>query len=182
MQIWGDLPSDIFDAMARESLTQMARKKNTERMAARKKAEAAHSEPTLIKIFVPAIEEMIQVAEAKTGEEVEEQVIDERLIPEKRGEKRSTEGEAGSEISLASKRPRLEESGVAAPFIVRPKTKDMPISSNASAIEDPAVALSLAASISLPADVAAFRTVPDIMAVALSAQSALLVSDNLKFS
>lgn len=165
----GDLPGDIFDAMARESLTQMARRKNAERMAAQKKAEATHSEPTLIKNSVPVIEETIQVAEAGTGEEVEEQVIDERLILEERGEKRSDEGEAGSEISLASKRPRLDESGVAAPFIVRPKIKDTPISSDASVIEDPAVALSLTASISLPADVAAFRAVLDVMAVALSA-------------
>ena len=68
------------------------------------------------------------------------------------------------------------------PFIVWPKIKDTPISSDASAIKDPAVALSLAASISLLADNAAFRAVPDVMAVALSAQSALLVSDHLKFS
>lgn len=51
----------------------------------------------------------------------------------------------------------------------------MPILSDASAIDDPAVALSLAASISLPADNKAFGAVPDIMAVALTAQSALLV-------
>ncbi|GMP68386.1 hypothetical protein CsSME_00028016 [Camellia sinensis var. sinensis] len=50
----------------------------------------------------------------------------------------------------------------------------MPISSNASTIEDPAVALSLAVSISLLANNAAFRAVPDVMAIALSAQSALL--------
>ncbi|GMP36012.1 hypothetical protein CsSME_00008262 [Camellia sinensis var. sinensis] len=127
-------------------------------------------------------EEMAQVATAEAGKEVEQQVIDERLIPEERGKKRSAEGEAGSEISLASQRPRLEESDVVAPFIVRPKIKDMPISSDASAIEDPAVALSLAASISLSIDNAAFRAVPNVMAVALSAQSALLVSDHLKFS
>ena len=160
----------------------MARKKNAERMAARKKAEAAHSEPTLIKAFVLVIEETAQVAAVEAGKEVEQQVINERLIPEERGKKRSAEGEAGSEISPASKRPRLKESDVVAPFIVLPKVKDTLISSDASAIEDPAVALSLAASISLPADNAAFRAMPDVMAVALSAQSALLVSDHLKFS
>ncbi|KAF5933541.1 hypothetical protein HYC85_029712 [Camellia sinensis] len=148
----GDLPDNFSEGMAGESLTHMSRKKNTERMVARKKAEAAHSEPTVIKTFIPVIEETAQ----------------------ERGKKRSGEGEAGSEISPASKWPRLEESDVVAPFIVRQKIKDTPISSDASAIEDPAVALSLAASISLPADTAAFRAVSDVMVVALSTQSVLL--------
>lgn len=177
----GDLPGDFFEAMAGESLTQLARKKNAVRMAARKKAEAVISKPTLTKTFVPVIEEMVQVAAAETGKAVEQQIVEERLIPEERGKKRSAEGEVGSEISSPDKRPRLEESNVVAPFIVQPRIKDMPISSNASAIEDPAVALSLAASNSLPADIAAFRAVPDVMAVALSAQSVLLVRDP-KFS
>ncbi|XP_028099777.1 uncharacterized protein LOC114299268 [Camellia sinensis] len=141
----------------------MARKKNTERMAARKKAEAAHSEPTVIETFIPVIEETTQVAAAEAEKDVE-QVIEERLVPEEQGKKRSGEGEAGAEISPTSKRPRLEESDVGAPFIVRPKIKDTPISSDALAIEDPAMALSLAALISLPADTAAFRAVPDVMA------------------
>ncbi|XP_028112948.1 uncharacterized protein LOC114311069 [Camellia sinensis] len=152
----------------------MARKNNAERMVARKKAEAAHSEPTLIKTSVRVMEEMAQVVAAEAGTEVEQQVIDERLIPKEQGKKRSAEEEAGSEISPTSKRPRLEESDVVAPFIIRPKVSDMPISSDASTIEDPAVALSLAASISLPADNIAFRATLDVMVVALSTQSALL--------
>ena len=67
------------------------------------------------------------------------------MIPEERGKKHSAEREAGSEDSLADKRPRLEESDVVVPFIVQPKIRDMPISSDASIITDPAVALSLAA-------------------------------------
>ncbi|GMP75243.1 hypothetical protein CsSME_00032404 [Camellia sinensis var. sinensis] len=55
-------------------------------------------------------EETAQVAAAETGKEVEQQVIDERLIPEERGKNRSAEGETRSEISPASKQPRLEES------------------------------------------------------------------------
>ncbi|KAF5932169.1 hypothetical protein HYC85_028340 [Camellia sinensis] len=120
--------------MAGESLTQMARKKNAEHMAARKKAEAARSGPALVVSSDPA----------KTSKEVGQPVI-ERLIPEERGKKRSAEGEAGSEDSLADKRPHLEESDVVAPFIVQPKIRDTPIPSDASIITDPAVALSLAA-------------------------------------
>ena len=91
--------------------------------------------------------------------------------------KRSAEGEAGSEDSLADKRPRLEESDVVVPFIVQPKIRDTPIPFDTSIITDPAVALSLAASVSLPADKASFHAVPDLVAIALSAQSALLVGE-----
>ncbi|GMP47622.1 hypothetical protein CsSME_00015284 [Camellia sinensis var. sinensis] len=86
--------------MAGESLTQMARKKNAERMAARKKVEAAHSEPTLIKTSVPVIEETAQVAAAEAGKEVEQQVIDERLIPGEQGKKRSAEEESDRRLAL----------------------------------------------------------------------------------
>ncbi|KAF5933049.1 hypothetical protein HYC85_029220 [Camellia sinensis] len=149
-------------SMAGESPTQMARKKNAERMAAR-------SGPALVESSEPVIEEPAKIVEAKTAKEVEQPVIDERLIPEERGKKRSAEREAGSEDSLANKRPRLEESDVVVPFIVQPEIRDTPIPSDASIITDPAVAFSLAASVSLPADKASFHVVPD-----LSAQSALL--------
>ena len=52
------------------------------------------------------------------------------------------------EDSLVGKRPRLEESDVVVPFVVQPKIKNMAISDDASVIKDPAVALSLATSIS----------------------------------
>ncbi|GMP65759.1 hypothetical protein CsSME_00026425 [Camellia sinensis var. sinensis] len=50
----------------------------------------------------------------------------------------------------------------------------MPIASDASALKDPVVALSMASSISLPVDRAIFWAKPDLMLIALAAQSALL--------
>ena len=63
-----------------------------------------------------------------------------------------------------------------APFIYEPKINNMPISSKASAWKDPTVALSLAAAVSLPADMATFRAKPNLATVTLAAQSAFLVS------
>ena len=108
-------------------------------------------------------------------EGAEQQVTEERLVSEEQGEKHSAEGEASSEDSPVDKRPRLEESDVVVPFVVQPKIKDTPISSDASAMKDPAVALSLAASVSLPADKATFQEKPDLEAIAFAVQSALLV-------
>ncbi|KAF5933381.1 hypothetical protein HYC85_029552 [Camellia sinensis] len=173
----GDLPGDFFEGMAGESLTQMARKKNAERMAARKKVEAARSGPALVESSEPVIEEPAKIVEAEKVKEVEQPVIDEWLIPEKWGKKCSAKGEAGSEDSLADKRPCLEESDVVVPFIVQPKIRDTPIPSNASIITDLAVVLSLATSVSLPADKASFHAMTDLVAIALSAQSALLVGE-----
>ncbi|XP_028104166.1 uncharacterized protein LOC114303228 [Camellia sinensis] len=50
----------------------------------------------------------------------------------------------------------------------------MPISSDASAMKDPTMALRLADSVSLPADKATFREEPDLVTIAFAAQSALL--------
>ncbi|XP_028102798.1 uncharacterized protein LOC114302039 [Camellia sinensis] len=109
--------------------------------------------------------------------------MEERLVSEERGEaegaeqrgkKCSAEGGAGSKDSPVDKRPRLEESDVVVPFVVQPKIKDTPISSDAFAMKNPTVALSLAASVSLPADKATFREEPDLVAIAFVAQSALL--------
>ncbi|XP_028077595.1 rRNA-processing protein EBP2-like [Camellia sinensis] len=50
----------------------------------------------------------------------------------------------------------------------------MQISSDASVIKNPAVALSLVTSVLLPADKATFRAEPDLVAIGLAAQSALL--------
>ncbi|XP_028110661.1 stress response protein nst1-like [Camellia sinensis] len=148
----GDLPSTFSEGMAGENLTHMARKRNAKRMAVRKKAEAAHSEPAPVESLQPVTgEETARVVVAEM-EGAEQQVTEERLVSKEQGEKCSTEREAGSKDSLADKRPRLEESDVVVPFVVQPKIKDMPISSDTSAMKDPAVALSLAASVSLPAD------------------------------
>ncbi|CAL5324424.1 unnamed protein product [Camellia sinensis] len=150
-------------------------KRNAERMTARKKAEAIHSG------FVPTesvqpivVEESAQVVIVKTEKDVERPIIEELLISEDRGEKRSAEGKGGSKDGPVDKRPCLEESAVVAPFIIEPKIKNMPISSEASALKDLAVALSLAAAVSLPADMATFRAKPDLATVALAAQSAFL--------
>ena len=61
------------------------------------------------------------------------------------------------------------------PFVVHPKIKNTQISADASAMKDPAMALSLATSVSLPADKATFQEEPDLAAIAFVAQSALLV-------
>ena len=78
------------------------------------------------------------------------------------------------EDSLVGKRPHLEESDVVY-LVIQPKINNMPISNDASVIKDPAVALSLATSISLPADKATFQGEPDLELIAFAAQSALLV-------
>ncbi|XP_028066145.1 uncharacterized protein LOC114269083 [Camellia sinensis] len=107
-------------------------------------------------------------------EGAEHQVTEERLVSKEQGKKCSTEGEAGSEDIPADKRPRLDESDVVVPFVAQPKIKDTPISSDASAMKDPAVALSLAALVSLPVDKATFQEELDLVAIAFAAQSTLL--------
>ncbi|GMP76120.1 hypothetical protein CsSME_00032933 [Camellia sinensis var. sinensis] len=168
----GDLPGAYSEGMAGESLTQLARKKNAECIAARRKAEAIRFGPTPTESSKPIIvEETAQVHVAEMEKDAE------RPIPKDQAEKRIAESEAGSEENPVDKQPRLEESGVVTPFVVEPKIKNMSISSEASALKDPAVALSLAASVSLPADKATFRAEPDLVAIALAAQSTLLVSE-----
>ena len=61
------------------------------------------------------------------------------------------------------------------PFIIQPKIKNTSIPSDASVIKDPAGALSMATSVSLPADKAAFQVELDLVSIALAAQSAFLV-------
>ena len=100
-----------------------------------------------------------------------------RPISEDWGEKRGAEGEDSSEGGPLEKRPRLEESAVVVPFVIEPKIKNLSISSEASALKDAAVAQSLAALGSLPADKATFRAEPDLATIALAAQSAFLVRD-----
>ncbi|XP_028106827.1 uncharacterized protein LOC114305890 [Camellia sinensis] len=108
------------------------------------------------------------------AKDAEQPMTEERLISEDREEKRAVKSEANSEEGPADKQPCLEESSVVVPFVIEPKIKNMPISSEASALKDPAVALSLAASVPLPANKATFRAEPDLVAIALAAQSALL--------
>ncbi|GMP73308.1 hypothetical protein CsSME_00031097 [Camellia sinensis var. sinensis] len=171
----GDLPGDYSEGMAQESLTQMARKRNAERMAARRKTEAIRSGPTPTKSVEPIIvEETVHVDMAEAEKAADRPNLEERLISEDRGEKRVAKGEAGSEENPVDKWPRLEESNVVVPFVVQPKIKNTSISSKASTLKDPAVALSLVALISLPADKATFRAEPDLVAITLAAQSALL--------
>ncbi|XP_028111279.1 plectin-like [Camellia sinensis] len=117
---------------------------------------------------------MAQIVVAESDKEAEQQIPNERPIQEERDKKHTAEGEAGSEESLADKRPRLEESDVVVPFVVQPKIKNTPISYDASALKDPAVALSLAASVLLPTNKVTFRAEPDLVAIALAVQSALL--------
>ena len=62
------------------------------------------------------------------------------------------------------------------PFVIHPRMKNASILSNRSAIKDPVVALSVASALSLPADKTTFRAEPDVVSIALAAQSAILVS------
>ncbi|KAF5933031.1 hypothetical protein HYC85_029202 [Camellia sinensis] len=57
--------------------------------------------------------------------------------------------------------------------------KNVSIASDASALKDPAVALSMASSISLPVDRATFRTEPNLLSIALAAQSAILMASKI---
>lgn len=145
-------------------------------MAARQKAEATRSGPAPIESSPVIVKETTQVIVAETNKEAEQQIPEDQLVPEERGEKRIAEEEAGLEESPADKRPGLEELDVVL-FVVQPKIKNRSISFDASALKDPTVALSLAALVLLPANKATFRAEPDLVAIALAAQSALLVCD-----
>ncbi|GMP47030.1 hypothetical protein CsSME_00014968 [Camellia sinensis var. sinensis] len=152
-----DLPNAYPEDMAGLSLTKLAKKENAERMAARRRAEeirVAESQSQSL----PVIEE----GTTKDRSAEVEPVAQASIEAEPRVEKRPADVEAGSEEDLI------------VPFVVQPKIKNTPISSDASVIRDPAVALSLATSISLPVDKAAFRVEPDQVTIALAVQSALL--------
>ncbi|GMP83226.1 hypothetical protein CsSME_00037215 [Camellia sinensis var. sinensis] len=165
----GDLPGTYSKGMAEKNLTEMARKRNAERMAAQRKVEATRSGPIPTESSKPIIvEETAHVDVAET-----EKAAD-RSISEDREEKRAAEDEVNSEENPVDKRPCLEESDVVVPFVVQPKIKNTPISSETSALKDLAVVLSLATSVSLLADKATFRSEPDLVAIALAAQSARL--------
>ncbi|GMQ09957.1 hypothetical protein CsSME_00053153 [Camellia sinensis var. sinensis] len=164
-----DLPGAYPEDMAGLSLTKLAKKANAERMVARRREEeirVAESQSQSL----PVIKE----GEAKDRSTEVEPVAQASVEVESTVEKYPADVEAGSDEDRADKRPRLEESDVIVPFVVQPKIKNTSISSDASVIRDPAVALSLATSISLPADKAAFWAKPDLVAIALAAQLALL--------
>ncbi|THG15318.1 hypothetical protein TEA_008786 [Camellia sinensis var. sinensis] len=100
----GDLPGDFSEDMAGKNLTQMARKRNAERMAARKKMEAGRSEPAPVESLQPITEgKTAQVVVDETEKEAEQQITE--LVPKERSEKRNTEGDVGSEDSPAGKQP-----------------------------------------------------------------------------
>lgn len=109
----------------------------------------------------PETAEMEQVGQANEGEQ--------------RGKKRPADREAECKEDQSDKRPQVEESDLVLPFTIQPRVRNMPISSDTSALRDPAVALSMASSISLPVDRVVFRAEPDLMLIALATQSALLV-------
>ncbi|XP_028076612.1 uncharacterized protein LOC114278707 [Camellia sinensis] len=60
------------------------------------------------------------------------------------------------------------------PARFQPRIKNVLIASDASALKDPAMALSMASSISLLADRTAFCAEPDLLSIALAVQSAIL--------
>lgn len=166
----GDLPGVDPKNMAGESLTQMARRKNAEKMAARRRAESIRSVPPPSVPVEEAEREIVAV------DSVVEQQSDD-LGVEQKGEKRPAEIEAESSEEITNKRPQIEElsQDLLASFIIQPRMKNTPVSTDASAIKDPAVALSVASAIFLPMDKAVFRAELDVISIALVAQSAILV-------
>ncbi|XP_028070132.1 uncharacterized protein LOC114272609 [Camellia sinensis] len=117
----------------------MARNRNAERIAVRQKTEASHSGPAPIESSQPVmVKETAQVVSAELDKVAKQHIPEERLIQEEQSKKHTAEGEAGSEESPADKWPRLEESDVVVPFVIQPKIKNTPISSDASALKDPA--------------------------------------------
>ncbi|GMP93774.1 hypothetical protein CsSME_00043478 [Camellia sinensis var. sinensis] len=159
-----DLPGAYPEDMAGLSLTQLAKKANAERMAARRRVEA-------IRTGVPPATETqpsLPVSETEGTEENRnaeaELVVQVNREAELRVEKCSAEVGAGS-----------EDNHVIVPFVIQPKIKNTPIPSDALVIKDPAVTLSMATSVSLPADKVAIRVEPDLVSIALAAQSAFLV-------
>ncbi|XP_028067320.1 uncharacterized protein LOC114270121 [Camellia sinensis] len=105
-----------------------------------------------------------------------EPVVDQQdsQATEQRRKKRPTEHEADYSEELIDKRPRMDESDLVVPFTIQPRIRNMSVLFDASAIRDLAVALSLASSISLPVDRAAFKAEADLLAITLAAQSAIL--------
>ncbi|GMP33710.1 hypothetical protein CsSME_00006910 [Camellia sinensis var. sinensis] len=164
-----DLPGMFLEDMAGLSLTKLAKKENAERMASRRRAEEIRATESQSQTSLPVIEGTTKnrITEA-------EPFVQASVEAEQRVEKCPADVEAGLEEDRADKRPRLEESDVIVPFVIQPKIKNTPISSDASVIKDPAVALSLATSVSLPANKAAFWAEPDLVAIGLAAQSVLL--------
>ncbi|CAL5435844.1 unnamed protein product [Camellia sinensis] len=159
----GDLPDTDPGNMARELLAQMARRKNAKKMAARRRAEAARSEPpppTPIEAesSPPAlVEETKQIVMAEMEQIVIEQSND--LVAKQRGEKRPAKHEVDFSENLIHKR-----------------IKNFPVASDALALKDAAVALSVSSSIF---DRATFRAESDVVSIALAAQSAILAASKI---
>lgn len=139
----GDLPGSYPDNMAGESITQMARRNNTERMAARRKAEADQSEPPPRPLVTRAesspstlVEEMAQIDTTEM-----ELIVDQQnsQVTEHRRKKRPAEQKADSSENLTNKRPRMEESDLIVLFIIQPKIKNISVASDASPVKDATV-------------------------------------------
>ncbi|GMP75932.1 hypothetical protein CsSME_00032840 [Camellia sinensis var. sinensis] len=169
--------------MAGKSLTQMARRKNIERMATRRRTEAERSEPPPPPPDIreesspPAlVEETAQTDMAEIEPVVNQE---EGQVTEHRAEKHPAESEADYLENQVDKWSRMEESDLVVLFIIQPRIKNVPISFDASAVKDAAVALNLASSISLPVDRATFRAEPDLLSIALAAQSAILAAGRI---
>ncbi|XP_028110673.1 zinc finger MYM-type protein 1-like [Camellia sinensis] len=155
--------------MAELSLTKLAKKANAGRLAARRRAEKIRTAESQSQSSLPVIK-----GTAKNGSAEAEPFVQASVQAEQWLERRPADVDADLEKDRVDKRPHLDESDVIVPFVIQPKIKNTPISCDASVIKDPAVALRLATSVSLPADKAAFREEPDLVTIGLAAQSALL--------
>ncbi|GMP79111.1 hypothetical protein CsSME_00034780 [Camellia sinensis var. sinensis] len=168
--------------MAGQSLAQLDRRKNTKGMASCRRAEVERNEPPPSSPDARAetppapVKDLVQTDVAE-----KEPVVDQQKgqVTEHMEEKRPAEHEADYSQGPVDKRPCMEESDLVVPFIIQPRIKNMPVASYESAIRDPAVALSLASSISLPIHRATFRTEADLLAITLAAESAILAAERI---
>ena len=104
----------------------MAKQRNAERMAARRRAEAERNQPPRPSPDAREETPPIPVEEVAQNEMAEmETVVDQQegQVTEYRGEKRPANHDTVYSEDPVDKRPCLEESDLVVPFIVQPKIK-----------------------------------------------------------
>ncbi|XP_028127597.1 uncharacterized protein LOC114324076 [Camellia sinensis] len=122
-------------------------------MAVRRRAKAEQNQPPppppdAREEIPPAPVEEVETAVVKTESAVDQQ---EGQVTEQMWKKCPTVHREDSLEEPIDKRPRMDESDLVVSFTIQPRIKNMSVASDTSTIRDPAVALSLASSISLSA-------------------------------
>ena len=124
-------------------------------MALRRRAEAVRSETPPAMVAASTVAPVAESTPPVTAEETtqpetaEMEFVRQSNEGERRGEKCPVDREAECEEDKSDKRPRVEESDLVLPFTIQPRIRNMSISSASLALRDPAVALSMASSISV---------------------------------